>query len=165
MDATQRAREIGGLVGWFVLAFATAAIGAAASVGAGELYGALARPDWAPPASVFGPAWTALYALMAVAAWRVWRVGGFARARTALALFVVQLALNALWSWLFFGWQLGALAFADVVVLWIAIAATLAAFWRIDRLAGGLLVPYLAWVTFAAALNYTVWQLNPQVLG
>jgi tryptophan-rich sensory protein len=77
----------------------------------------------------------------------------------------VQLALNALWSWLFFGWHRGALAFADILVLWTLIVATSVAFWRIKPLAGVLLVPYLLWVSFASALNYAVWQLNPQVLG
>jgi tryptophan-rich sensory protein len=77
----------------------------------------------------------------------------------------VQLALNALWSWLFFGWHHGALAFADILVLLVLIVATLVAFWRISRLAGALLIPYFLWVSFASALNYSVWQLKPQVLG
>jgi tryptophan-rich sensory protein len=80
-------------------------------------------------------------------------------------LFLVQLALNALWSWLFFGWHRGGLAIADIVVLWALIVATVIAFWRTRPLAGVLLVPYLLWVSFASALNYWVWQLNPQVLG
>ena len=114
---------------------------------------------------VFGPVWTVLYAVMGIAAWLVWRVGGFRAARTALTLFLVQLAVNALWSWLFFGWQLGGAAFADIALLWVLIVATLVAFWRVRPLAGVLLVPYLLWVSFAFALNYSVWQLNPQVLG
>jgi tryptophan-rich sensory protein len=109
--------------------------------------------------------WTFLYILMALAAWLVWRVDGFRPARTALTLFLLQLALNALWSWLFFGWHRGALAFGDILLLWVLIAATLVAFWRTRPLAGALLVPYLLWVSFAAALNYSVWRLNPQVLG
>lgn len=132
---------------------------------AGPFYAKLVRPDWAPPASVFGPVWTVLYLLMGVAAWLVWRVGGFQAARFALTLFLVQLALNALWSWLFFGWHRGALAFADIVLLWLAILATLVAFWRISLLAGVLLVPYFLWVSFAAALNYSIWQRNPELLG
>ena len=102
---------------------------------------------------------------MGIAAWLVWRVGGFRAARFALALFLVQLAINALWTWLFFGWHRGALAFADILGLWVLIAATLIAFWRIRPLAGALLVPYLLWVGFACALSYSVWQLNPQILG
>ena len=82
-----------------------------------------------------------------------------------LVLFVCQLVLNALWSWLFFGWHRGGVAFADIVVLWLLIAATLVGFWRVRQLAGALLVPYLGWVSFALALNYAVWQLNPQALG
>ena len=102
---------------------------------------------------------------MGIAAWLVWRVGGFRAARTALTFFLVQLAVNALWSWLFFGWHQGALAFADIVLLWVLIVVTLIAFWRISALAGALLIPYLLWVSFATALNYSVWQLNPQILG
>lgn len=101
---------------------------------------------------------------MGVAAWLVWRMDGFRAARTALTLFLVQLAANALWTWLFFAWHRGGLAFADIVLLWTLIVATLIAFWRIRPMAAALLVPYLAWVSFAAALNYTVWQMNPQTL-
>ena len=153
------------LVAWLAICFIAAAIGSAASLQAGSFYTDLARPDWAPPPSVFGPVWSVLYALMAIAAWMVWRVAGFAAARTALVLFLVQLAFNALWSWLFFGWRLGGLAFVDILVLWALILATLVMFGRIRPLAGALLIPYLLWVSFASALNYSVWQLNPQVLG
>jgi benzodiazapine receptor len=149
---------------WVALCAAAGAIGAIASANAPEFYAALAKPSWAPPAGVFGPVWTLLYMAMAVAAWLVWRERGWARARVALGLFVLQLALNALWSWLFFGWHRGALAFADILVLLALIIATTAAFARIRRLAAWLLVPYLAWVIFAAALNYSVWQRNPQLL-
>jgi tryptophan-rich sensory protein len=152
-------------MGWLGVSFLAALIGGAASMKAGPFYAKLVRPDWAPPASVFGPVWTVLYLLMGVAAWLVWRVGGFQAARFALTLFLVQLALNALWSWLFFGWHRGALAFADIVLLWLAILATLVAFWRISLLAGVLLVPYFLWVSFAAALNYSIWQRNPELLG
>ena len=122
------------------------------------------RPEWAPPASLFGPVWTVLYALMAIAAWLVWRTRGVRGARGALALFVAQLALNALWTWLFFAWRRGAWAFAEVLVLWVAVAATTVAFARHRRAAGALLVPYLGWVTFAAALTWAVWRLNPERL-
>jgi tryptophan-rich sensory protein len=158
-------KQIVGLAAWLFVTFVAAAIGGSASVQAGPFYTQLLRPDWAPPPAVFGPVWTALYVLMGIAAWLVWRVGGFRAARSALTLYLVQLALNALWTWLFFGWHRGALAFADIIVLWALIVATLIAFWRIRPLAGALLVPYLLWVSFAAALNYSVWQLNPQVLG
>lgn len=161
---TNRA-QMAGLVGWLGVTFIAAAIGGAASIPAGPFYIQLVRPDWAPPSAVFGPVWTVLYVLMGIAAWLVWRVGGFRPAQSALTLFLVQLALNALWTWLFFGWQRGALAFVDILVLWVLILATLISFRRISRLAGALLVPYLLWVSFAAALNYSVWRLNPQVLG
>lgn len=158
-------KQIVGLVGWLIVSFIAAAIGGAASVQAGSFYTDLVRPDWAPPPSIFGPVWTVLYVLMGIAAWLVWRVGGFRAARSALTLFLVQLALNALWTWLFFGFHRGALAFAEILLLWVLIVATLIAFWRIRPLAGALLIPYLLWVSFASALNYAVWQLNPQVLG
>lgn len=157
-------KQIPGLAAWLAVCFIAAAIGAAASVRAGSFYTQLVRPEWAPSPDWFSPVWTILYTLMGIAAWLVWRVGGFGAARTALTLFFVQLAVNSLWSWLFFGWHLGALAFADIILLLVLITATLIAFWRIRPLAGALLLPYLLWVSFAAALNYAVWQLNPQVL-
>lgn len=160
-----RRQQLVGLAGWLVLSFSVAAVGAVASIEAGPFYAQLLRPDWAPPAGIFGPVWTVLYGMMAVAAWLTWLVAGLRAAYTAFTLFMVQLVLNALWSWLFFGWHRGALAFADVLLLWALIFATLVAFWRIRPLAGALLVPYLLWVSFAAALNYSVWQLNPQLLG
>lgn len=158
-------KQIIGLVGWLALAFATSAIGAVASITASSFYAELTQPSWAPPSSVFGPVWTLLYALMGVSAWLVWRNGGVRAHRAALVLFVAQLAVNALWSWLFFGWHLGAAAMADIVVLWILIASSIALFWRARPLAGLLMLPYLGWVSFAAALNYSVWQLNPALLG
>jgi tryptophan-rich sensory protein len=101
---------------------------------------------------------------MAASAWLVWRDRGFAGARTALVLFVVQLAANAVWSWLFFAWRQGGLAFAEVLVLWCLIVATIVAFQRISILAAVLLYPYLAWSTFASALTFAIWRLNPGVL-
>ena len=153
------------LAGWLALAFLTAAIGSVASVQAPQFYGQLAQPGWAPPPSVFGPVWTALFAMMGVAAWLVWRQPAGALRQRALVLFCVQLVLNALWSWLFFQWHLGAWALADIAAMWITVAATLVAFWRLRPLAGALLVPYLAWITFAGALNFTLWRMNPQLLG
>jgi benzodiazapine receptor len=153
-----------GLLGWALLTFAAAAVGAVASVEAGAFYAQLVRPAWAPPAWVFGPVWSALYALMAISAWLVWRRRGFAAARTALALFVAQLVANALWSWLFFAWHRGALAFAEVLVLWCLIVATIVSFQRVSSLAAACLYPYLAWSTFASALTFAIWRLNPQLL-
>jgi benzodiazapine receptor len=153
-----------GLVLWVLLCAAAGAIGAIASADAPRFYGSLTQPTWAPPSQVFGPVWTCLYLLMAVAAWLVWRERGWARARGALGMFVLQLVINAAWSWLFFGAHEGALAFADIVVLLALILATIVAFARIRALAAWLLVPYLLWVSFATALNWSVWQLNPQLL-
>jgi len=101
---------------------------------------------------------------MAVAAWLVWREREAKATRLALSLYVVQLAANALWSWLFFAWHRGFLAFADIVLLWTLILATLVTFWRIRPLAGALLIPYLLWVSFATALNLRIWQLNASLL-
>lgn len=153
-----------GFLGFALLTFAAAALGAWASANAGTFYAELAKPRWAPPAGLFSPVWTALYVSMAVSAWLVWRDRGFAGARVALALFVVQLAANALWSWLFFAWRQGAIAFAEVLVLWVLVAATIVAFQRISALAAALLYPYLAWTTFAAALTFSVWRRNPGLL-
>lgn len=164
-------RSLGQMVLWFGLSFATAAVGAIASVEAKSFYSRLIQPDWAPPAGAFGPVWTTLFVMMAIAAWRVARGGDracdgkHAQRRLALSVFIVQLVVNALWSWLFFAWHLGAAAFVDVLVLWSLIAITLVAFWRIDRLAGWLMLPYLLWVTLASALTWSVWQANPGLLG
>ncbi|MEX1665136.1 TspO/MBR family protein [Zhongshania arctica] len=165
MPSLSKQRQIIGLAVWLLVSFAASAIGAVASIQAKTFYGQLVQPSWAPPPTVFGPVWTVLFALMGIAAWLVWRSEGFRSNRQALTLFLVQLFFNALWSWLFFAWQLGALAFADIVLLWVLIATTLVLFWRIRPLAGALLIPYLLWVSFAGALNYTLWQLNPQILG
>jgi tryptophan-rich sensory protein len=158
-------RQVLGLLGWLAVSFAAAALGGFASANAGAFYLELTRPAWAPPAWLFAPAWSLLYLLMGVAAWLVWREHGFRKASTALSLFLIQLAANALWTWLFFAWRLGALAFAEILILWALILCTLVAFWRVRRIAGALLLPYLAWVTFASALTYEVWRLNPQRLA
>lgn len=165
MTLLSKPKQILGLLAWLAISFVASGIGAVASIRAVSFYGQLVQPSWAPPASVFGPVWTILYVLMGIAAWLVWRAGGFRVNRSALTLFLVQLAVNALWSWLFFAWHRGALAFADVVLLWLLIVATLVSFWRVRPLAGALLIPYLLWVSFATALNFSVWQINPQVLG
>lgn len=158
------AHPVLGLLGWLALSTLVAVVGARASVSAATFYGQLSLPAWAPPAGLFGPVWTVLYAMMAVAAWRVWRRGGWSKAAPALSLYVVQLVANGLWSWLFFGWRLGGWALVDLVVLWVLIVATLVAFARWSRLAAWLLVPYLAWVSFAGVLNYTLWRGNPGLL-
>jgi tryptophan-rich sensory protein len=102
---------------------------------------------------------------MGMAAWLVWRQHGFRESRWALWLFLGQLAANALWSWLFFAWQAGAWASAEILMLWLLILGTITAFWRIRRLASVLPLPYLAWVTFATALCWKIWRSNPLSLG
>ncbi|TXH75093.1 MAG: tryptophan-rich sensory protein [Lysobacteraceae bacterium] len=142
-----------------MLCFATAL--PAAWFPPGEWYLALNKPSWHPPTWVFGPVWSTLYVMMAVSAWSVWRRGGFARQSLPLAMFLVQLVLNAAWSPLFFGLQHPGVALIEILVLWLAILATLVIFRRVHRPAAWLLVPYLAWVSFAAVLNGTLWRLNP----
>ncbi len=149
------------LILFLALAYGAAALGAWSSFdGVSTWYPTLVRPSWNPPSWVFGPVWTFLYTAMAVAAWLVWRRGGWAAQRGPLTLYFVQLTLNAAWSWLFFGLRRPGLAFAEIVVLWLAIAATIYLFQRVSTLAAGLLVPYILWVSFAAVLNFTLWRLN-----
>ena len=152
------------LAGWIALTAAFAALGAFASVHAAVFYAQLDRPGWAPPAWLFSPVWSLLYLMMAIAAWRIGRTAA-SRACPALLLYLAQLAVNALWSWLFFAWHLGAAAFACIVVLWLMIAATIVLFGRRERLAAMLLWPYLAWVSFAGGLCFSIWQRNPSLLG
>ena len=154
-----------GLIGWLILVFATAAIGAFASANAPDFYRELVRPTWAPPGWLFGPVWTILYAGMGVAVWLVWKENGFAGARNAITLFVIQLIANALWTWLFFVWRLGATAFAEIILLWLLIVMTIVLFKPFNKVAAALLLPYLAWVTFASALTFATWRLNPALLG
>jgi translocator protein len=146
------------LVGWLLACFAAAAIGGLFMPG--EWYASLKKPSWNPPSWIFGAVWTALYTMMAFAAWLVWQRGGFAAQRRPLSLFLVQLALNAAWTPLFFGLHWPGVAFAEIVLLWLAILATLVAFRPVSRAAAGLLAPYLVWVSFATVLNFILWRLN-----
>ena len=164
-------------------AYAAALAGAAASVHAREFYLTLDRPAWAPPGWLFGPVWTVLFTLMGLAAGlaacgpvekddgpvTTAQKGGTLEmqrhVRAAMALYVAQLLVNALWSWWFFAWRQGSAAFGDIVLLWILIASTIRAFAIIRPLAAALMLPYLAWVTFAAALCLVEWRMNPSQLG
>lgn len=149
------------LAGFLLVCFAIAAVGGLwTSSSVGSWYQDLRKPPYNPPGWLFGPVWTLLYAMMAVSAWLVWRKAGFAGASAPLAAFTVQLALNLAWSGLFFGLRQPGWAFADIVLLWAAIAATIALFSRVSLAAAWLLVPYLAWVSFASLLNYRIWMLN-----
>lgn len=143
------------------LCFGVAALGGLATSSTVDTwYQTLNKPAFTPPDWLFAPVWSLLYAMMAVAAWRIWNRRHQPGARLALALFGLQLALNLGWSWLFFGliWPAGGLV--DILLLLAVLALTLRAFWRIDRVAGALLAPYWAWTAFAAVLNGFIWAMN-----
>lgn len=149
------------LLGFVALTLLAASLGGGATAtSVGTWYQELAKPEWNPPRWLFGPVWTALYLMMAVAAWRVWRHREHPERLRALRWFFAQLALNTLWSFLFFGLRRPDLAFIEILVLWGAIVATGLKFWRIDRPAALLWLPYVLWVSFASVLNGTVWWLN-----
>ena len=154
-------RDLIALGGFIVLCFAVAAAGGAVtSTSVGTWYAGLAKPSFNPPDWLFGPVWTVLYLLIAVAGWRVWRRRAQAGARLALGAWIVQLALNLAWSFLFFGGRMIGVALAEIGVLLAAIVLTAVLSWRIDRIAGALLIPYIAWVGFATLLNASLWRLN-----
>jgi tryptophan-rich sensory protein len=154
-------RAAAGLVGFVLLCLAVAAIGGLITTGSVDgWYRALIKPSFNPPDWVFGPVWTVLYIAMGIAAWMVWKRAGLAGAQRALGLFLAQLALNLLWTVLFFGLHAPGLAFVEILVLLAAIAGTMRAFAAVDRRAAWLLAPYLAWVGFASLLNGAIWWLN-----
>jgi translocator protein len=159
-----KSKQVVGLIVWLLITFIAAGIGTIASSNAGIFYQQLIRPEWAPPAWLFAPVWTILYLLMGIAAWLVWRVQGFRAARISLSLYIIQLAVNAFWTWLFFIWRQGQISFIEIIILWILILCTLIAFWRVRMINGILLIPYLAWVSFASVLTYVTWKLNPLIL-
>jgi translocator protein len=157
-------RSIIGVLVILGVTFSAAAVGGWASANTPSFYALLNKPSWAPPAEVFGPVWTVLYLLMAVAAWLVWKGGRKQEVRRALLFYLAQLALNALWTWLFFAWRQGGWALAEIIILWMMIFLTTISFYRIRPLAAFLLLPYLAWVGFAAGLNAGLWRMNPGLL-
>ncbi len=124
-------------------------------------YEKIRKPSWNPPSWLFPPVWTLLYIMMSVAAWLVWRETGVIGGLLPLGLFVLQLGLNALWSYLFFGWENLKAAFWEALLLFAAVFAMTVAFWDVRTLAGLLVLPYVLWVGFAAFLTYTIWRLNP----
>ena len=154
-------RQVVGLAISILICFAAAGIGSLLTRPAIDVwYATLRKPTWTPPNWIFGPVWSTLYLAMAVASWLVWRRAGLSGAKLALALFGVQLLFNVGWSAIFFGLRMPGPAFAEIVILWLLILATTAAFWPVLRVAGWLMVPYLLWVMFAAALNWAIWRLN-----
>lgn len=152
-------RSFAGLGAAFATVAAVAGVGGAVTSPDEGWYRELAKPPWQPPGAVFGPVWGALYSAQAVAAWLVWKRGGPGSDR-ALRLFGAQLLLNSGWTLLFFGLHRLGWALVEIAALWIAIAATMVAFRKQSPVAFWLLVPYLAWVSFAAALSYAIWRRN-----
>jgi len=156
-----RTRDTLGFAAFLALCLAASAVGGAATASSvGTWYQSLAKPWFNPPNWIFAPVWTALYFMMAIAAWRLWRRDGLAGARAAMTLFALQLVLNMVWSIVFFGLRSVGAALVEIVVLLLAILATTLVFWQRDRVAGMLFIPYAGWVAFAAVLNAALWQLN-----
>ena len=150
------------LIGWVGICYFVAWTGATVSPGIAspEWYDSIQKPSWNPPAWIFGPVWTFLYTAMGVAAWNVWRKHRFDQARVALSLFIVQLVFNGLWSQLFFGMHLIGWAFFEILILLFFIVLTTISFFYKSKLSGWLMVPYIAWVSFATVLNGTIWFIN-----
>lgn len=151
-------QKYAGLLGWILLCSLAGAIGASFEPGA--WYETIIKPSFTPPDRVFSIVWPVLYLVMAVAAWMVWKEFGFEEGRRPLKWFMVQLMLNAVWSWLFFGTHNVGPALAEMVLLWSAVIFTTLLFWQYNRWAGWLMVPYTIWITYAVALNYAIWELN-----
>ena len=150
-----------GLVVFIVICLGVGGLGAIATTPEiAGWYKTLAKPTWNPPDSIFGPVWTTLFILMGIAAWLVWNRDGFKAAAMPLSLFATQLVLNVAWSWIFFGLHQPGWAFVEIIVLCLAIFATTVAFFRCSKIASWLLVPYLAWVSFASVLNFAIWRMN-----
>jgi translocator protein len=159
-EKTANARWIG-LIVWIAICFTAAAIGALMTAPAqSDWYATLNKPAWTPPNGVFGPVWTLLYAGMGIAAWMVWVQGTSRNVTPALSIFAIQLILNVAWSGLFFGLHSPGAGLLAIVALWCAIAATILSFRHAVTIAGWILVPYLAWVSFAMALNFEIWRMN-----
>ena len=160
VSSVDRRRPLPAVLGLLVFAAATAVasvIAALTVTGTSDRYGQLDRPGWAPPSWLFGPVWTVLYVGIAIAGWLVWRRSG---ASAELVPYAIQLVLNAAWTPIFFGAGEYGWAAVDIIALWIAVLITIVAFVRVHRFAAALLVPYLAWVSYATALNLAIWSLN-----
>jgi len=151
-------KKYSGLIGSILICGAAGAVGAFFKPG--PWYEIIAKPSYTPPAVIFPIVWPILYLCMAVAAWMIWKEWGFDGGRLPLKWFGVQLALNAAWSWIFFGRHAIGTALADIILLWIAILFTLLLFWTKNKWAGGLMAPYLLWISFAIILNFSIWHLN-----
>lgn len=156
-----RSASLFALLGFVLVTFCAAFVGARASISSTDMYATMIKPGWSPPGWLFGPVWSVLYCLMAVAVWQVWKLVSM---RGAVTVYLIHLIFQALWSWLFFGLGRADWAMVDIVILWLMIVWLVLAFRRADTLAGLMMVPYLLWVTFASVLNGTLWALNGGVL-
>jgi benzodiazapine receptor len=155
MQSPTRGRSSLVLIGFIVVTFIAPLFGSISPPG--DWYASLNKPLWNPPSWLFGPVWTLLYLMMATAAWLVWKRCGWGK---ALGFYGIQLVLNAAWTPIFFGAQQPGWALVDIIALWVAIGVTTVAFFRVSKAAGGLMVPYLGWVSFAMVLNYALWRGN-----
>jgi tryptophan-rich sensory protein len=156
--ASKKTIDLLGLLGWVILTFGVAYV--SSQFEPGQWYEAISKPSWTPPGWVFGPVWSLLYLAMSVSAWLVWRKRSHRAVTLPLGFYLAQLIVNGLWSWFFFGRQMIGVALVDLLLLVLLVAVTLVLFFRVDRRAGVLLVPYQLWICFAAALNYQIWRLN-----
>ena len=160
-DRPKLGRDLVGFFTSIILCLAASGIGGAITASSVDTwYQTLEKPPFNPPDWVFAPVWTAIYILMGIAAWLVWRRGSFQVTDKAFSVFALQLSLNLTWSFLFFGLQLIDLALVEIVILLFTIITNTIIFWRLDRLAGLLFVPYAAWVAFATVLNSSIWLIN-----
>ena len=155
---SDRLKDLLGLAFWVVLTFGVAAL--ASQFEPGDWYSNIAKPTWTPPGWLFGPVWGILYLSMSVSAWLVWRRRRKTAVSRPLAFYFAQLAINGMWSWLFFGRQWIGLALIDLIALVILVAITAVMFLRVRKAAGLMLLPYLLWISFAAALNLQIWRMN-----
>ncbi len=157
----QTSAKVMGLISFLLICMAVGGLGAIATTPEiAGWYQTVSKPAWNPPSSIFGPVWTTLYVMMGISGWLIWLPGGVSGARLPLTLFAVQLGLNLAWSWIFFHYHQIGWALVEIVVLWCAILLTTLSFFKRSKLAGSLFIPYLLWVSFAAFLNYTIWQLS-----
>ncbi|RTE85834.1 MULTISPECIES: TspO/MBR family protein [Gammaproteobacteria] len=152
-----------GLLVCLMAVYLTATIGAAGSIQASSFYVDLNQPSWAPPAWLFGPVWTTLYTFMGVSVWLIWRLNP-ENSKRLLLFFAAHLVVNALWSWFFFAWQMGLVSFLWILLLIAMVVKLIVDYWKVSKPAALLLVPYLAWISFAAVLNFAIWQLNTATL-
>jgi tryptophan-rich sensory protein len=153
-----KSKKIIGLIGWIVICSLAGIFGA--QFEPGTWYESLQKPSWTPPNWVFPVIWPILYIMMGISAWLMWKMKEVSIRSTEFTWFFVQLILNALWSWVFFGMHLISTGLAEVFLLWISLVFTILLFWNKNRTAGLLLIPYLLWISYASALNFAIWQLN-----